>query len=88
MASSVLHNVSNSTSSLSNLNDLNLSMQLQTVPAFASLSATLSASRDGQLMMMLFAQELDRKMAQGMQESERRSNASLMQTIAFIANSK
>ena len=45
--------------------------------------------------MMLFAQELDRKMNQRIQEADQRvnfadqkSNATLLQTMAFIANNK
>ena len=58
------------------------------LPHFAASFGASTASRDNQLMMMLFAQELDRKMTQSMQESERRSNATLLQTMAFIANNK
>jgi hypothetical protein len=58
------------------------------MPQFAASFAASASSRDSQLMMMLIAQELDRKMTQNMQESERRSNATLLQTMAFIANNK
>ena len=58
------------------------------MPHYAASFAASTASRDSQLMMMLFGQELDRKMTQNMQESERRSNATLLQTMAFIANNK
>ena len=48
------------------------------MPQFAALFAASTTSRDSQLMMMLFAQKLDRKMTQNMQESARRSNATLL----------
>lgn len=75
--------------------DGNAPMQLQS--AFASSTATLSASKEGRLMLMLFAAELERKanqnfqdserrFNQNFQDSERRSNATLLQTMAFISN--
>ena len=73
----------------------NAPIQLQS--AFASSTATFSASKEGQLMLMLFAAELGRKanhnsqdserrFIQNFQDSERRSNATLLQTMAFISN--
>ena len=75
--------------------DGNAPMQLQS--AFASSTATFSASKEGRLMLMLFAAELERKanqnfqdserrFNQNFQDSERRSNATLLQTMAFISN--
>ena len=45
------------------------------MPHLAASFAASTASRDSQLMMMLFSQELDRKMTQNMQESERNNLA-------------
>ncbi len=73
-----------SNSPISNFNGFNVPAQLHYVPGIQS--ASFAASREGHLMIMLFLQELDLKMTQNMQEAERRSNATLMQTMAFIAN--
>lgn len=92
-ASSVFNNVSNS-AAISNFNDPkqnNLMIQS---------TASFSSSRDCQLMMMLFGQEIernnqkfqecDRRLNQSIQESDRkRSNDLLLRSMEFIsANNK
>ena len=58
------------------------------MPHFKASFAASTTSRDNQLMMMFFSQELERT-NQRFQESDRkRSNELLMQTMAFIANNK
>jgi hypothetical protein len=59
------------------------------MPQFAaSFAASSTASRDSQLMMMLFAQELERTNQRFQELDRKRSNELLMQTMAFIANNK
>jgi hypothetical protein len=72
---------------------MQMQMQMQTIPVIPS-----TASRDCQLMMMLFAQEMernnqkfqeyDRRMNQTIQESDRRrSNDLLLQSMGIIGAS-
>ena len=78
-------NASHSNSIL-NSNGFNVAPQLQNLPVMPC--ASFAASREGQLMIMLYAHEIERTNQRFQELDRKRSNELLLQSLAFIANKK
>ena len=84
--SNILPTNASPSDSILNSNGFNVALQLQNLPVMQC--ASFAASREGQLMIMLCAQEAERINQRFLELDRKRSNELLLQSLAFIANNK